>query len=97
MIKILTGILTVMLLSTAYVCQRSMLIEYSYAINSSKQDMSLLIDQNKALRYNISKLESPVRLSENIDNDQQPYSYIPIDCYSLTIEKPLVVDDLIIA
>jgi hypothetical protein len=96
MIKILGGILTVMLLSTFYVCQHAKLVEYSYAINASKQDISLLIDQNNSLRYNISRLESPARLHNHVSADNQVYSYIPIDCYNLTVEKPAAMNDAIV-
>jgi hypothetical protein len=96
MIKILGGILTVMLLSTFYVCQHAKLVEYSYAINASKQDISLLIDQNNALRYNISRLESPARLYNHVSADKQAYSYMPIDSYSLTVETPAALNDAIV-
>ena len=95
MTKILACILSVMLLSTVYVYQHTMLIEYSYAINNSKQDISLLIDQNNALRYNISRLESPTRLDSRVVDNEQSYSYMPIDCFSLEIEKPAVIGEII--
>jgi archaellum component FlaF (FlaF/FlaG flagellin family) len=96
MIKILGGILTVMLLATFYVCQHAKLVEYSYAINASQQDISLLIDQNNALRYNISRLESPGRLHNHVSVGEQVDTYIPIDSYSLTVQKPAALNDAMV-
>ena len=64
--KFLGAILTITLLSVTYVSQHTQLLEYSYRISDCKKSLSLLIDQNQALRYNIAKLEAPARLEEAI-------------------------------
>lgn len=63
--KFLISTLIICLLSILYVFQQAKLLEYSYTVNSNQKYISLLIDQNKQLRYNVARLETPTRL-ENI-------------------------------
>lgn len=88
--KALVTIITLALLSGVYVHQHAKLIEYSYSINSSEEDLSLLIDRNRALRYNISRLESPARLEEAIREKKKEQAYMPLDCYSIKIKEPVM-------
>lgn len=62
--KFIVGVLTISGFSILYVLQQTKLLEYSYAINSNQRYMSLLVDRNKQLRYNIAKLEIPTRLED---------------------------------
>ncbi len=95
--KALTAIITVTLLSSLYVYQHARLIEYSYFINASKKSLSLLIDRNRALRYNVSRLESPARLEKVITAKQDVQVYMPLDCYNVKIKEPVVLDDRVAA
>jgi len=94
-IKAATVIITAAFLSVLYVHQHANLIEYSYAISHSNEDLGLLIDQNNALRYNISMLESPVRLDSKIQEKVQVYAHMPIDSYTIRVERPVVIDNII--
>jgi hypothetical protein len=70
-----------------YVFQHTKLLEYSYNIHSGKKALSLLIDRNRALSYNISRLESPSRLEEAVlvrENANQ--AYVAVDCYKIRLE-----------
>lgn len=62
--KFIIGVLIISLLSILYVFQHTKLLEYSYTINSNQRYISLLIDQNKQLRYNVARLETPARLED---------------------------------
>jgi hypothetical protein len=95
MTKAITIIITSAFLSILYVHQHANLIEYSYAINNSKGALGLLIDHNNVLRYNISTLESPLRLDRKIQENTQVYAYMPIDSYIIMVEKPVVIDNMI--
>jgi len=86
--KFLTVALVIMLLSVSYVFQHATLLEYGCNINSAKKDLSLLIDQNRALRYNVSKLEAPGRLDQVIIAKADQQTYVPLECYSISIKQP---------
>jgi len=78
-----------------YVYQQARLVEYSYAINDSKEDLSLLIDRNNSLRYNIARLESPVRLDGEIEDRAAVSDYKPIDAYVIKVCDPVKAPDMI--
>jgi len=84
----LVTILILTLLSIGYVFQHAKTLEHSYQINSCKKNLSLLIDRNRALRYNIAKLEAPARLEKAITAKTQAEEiYMPLTYYKLNIEK----------
>ena len=69
------------MLSIGYVYQQVNLIEQSYRINFNSKRLSLLIDQNESLRYNVASLKSPGNLKQrlvsnsiNLDTPQNWYS-----------------------
>jgi len=95
--KALTAIIAVTLLSSLYVYQHARLIEYSYFINTGKDSLSLLIDRNRALRYNVSRLESPARLEKVITAKQETQVYMPLDCYNIKVKKPVVLGGAVVA
>ena len=95
MIKTITVIIAAAFLSVLYVHQHANLIECSYAINNSNEDLSLLIDQNNALRYNISRLESPLRLDTKIQEKMQAYASMPLDAYTIKVERPVGLDNMV--
>ena len=86
--KFLTIALIIMLLSVSYVFQHAKLLEYGCNINSAKKDLSLLIDQNRALRYNVSKLEAPGRLDSIVIARTDQQAYVPLECYNISIRQP---------
>ncbi len=95
--KTLIAIMAVTLLSGIYVYQNARLLEYSYSINASKKSLSLLIDRNRTLRYNVSRLESPARLEKAMTAQADTQAYMPLDCYSVKIKEPVVRDVAIVA
>ena len=94
--KTLIAIIIVTLFSGIYVYQNARLLECSYSINSSRKNLSLLIDHNRALRYNLSRLESPARLEKAIIAKQEIQVYMPLDCYSVKIKEPGIVDAMVV-
>lgn len=46
------------LVALAYVHQQVELLRINYAINCNQDNLSLLLDQNSALRYNVDSLQS---------------------------------------
>ena len=91
--KALTAILAVTLLSSIYVYQYARLLEYSYSINVSMESLSLLIDHNRTLRYNVSRLESPARLERAMRDKPEARVYMPLDCYNVKIKELVALDD----
>jgi hypothetical protein len=89
-IKTAAIIITVAFLSILYVNQHAGLLECSYSINNSNENLGLLIDHNSALRYNISKLESPLRLEDQIQQSMEAYANMPIDSYTVKVERPAI-------
>lgn len=87
--KILISVLIITTLSILYVFQQARLLEYSYDINSYQKYTCLLVDQNKGLRYNISKLEAPARLEETVKAKEAQEVYIPPAWCKIKIEEEL--------
>lgn len=68
--RFLCTITIITTLSLNYVSQQVKLLEYSYNINGNRKALSLLIDENERLRYNVASLESPVNLMRRLaDNN----------------------------
>ena len=86
--KFLTIALITMFLSVSYVFQHAKLLEYGCDINSAKKDLSLLIDHNRALRYNVSKLEAPGRLDQIVIARSDQQTYVPLECYNISVKQP---------
>jgi hypothetical protein len=95
-IKVISVIITTAFLSVLYVHQHASLIECSYSMNRLNEDLGLLVDRNNALRYNISALESPARLDNKIQEKVEPRAYVSLDSYAIKVERPVVVDSMIV-
>jgi hypothetical protein len=95
-IKTIGIIITTAFLSVLYVHQHASLIECSYSMNRLNEDLGLLVDRNNALRYNISALESPARLDNKIQEKVEPRAYVSLDSYAIKVERPVVVDSMIV-
>ncbi|MFC1807190.1 hypothetical protein ACFL0T_02350 [Candidatus Omnitrophota bacterium] len=95
--KIIISIFLMTVMAITYVSQQTRLIEYSYAINEQKQNLCLLIDQNRFLRYNISKLERPQRLESSILSQKEVEAYTPLNYCVIKIEKDLSVHQEVVA
>ena len=81
MSRFLSSVIIITMLSIGYVYQQVNLIEQSYRINFNSKRLSLLIDQNESLRYNVASLKSPGNLKQrlvsnsiNLDTPQNWYS-----------------------
>jgi hypothetical protein len=94
-IKAMGIIITTVFLSVTYVHQYASLMENSYSINRLNEDLGLLIDRNKSLRYNISALESPLRLDSKIQQKIETHAYVPVDSYAIKMERPMIVENMI--
>jgi hypothetical protein len=86
--KFISGVLIITLFSVLYVSQQARLLEYSYFINSHQRYISLLVDQNRELRYNIARLENPARLEENMSPRQEEVQ-MPSAWHKIEIEREL--------
>ena len=60
--NIFKTVLVISMLSILYVFQQAQVLEYGYCLNSNNKTLSLLVDHNRLLSYNIAKLEAPARL-----------------------------------
>jgi|GEM_PF-1133398 len=50
------------LIALLYVNQQVQLLKISYSINTNEKEVTRLLDQNRSLVYNVTKLKSPVYL-----------------------------------
>jgi hypothetical protein len=89
--KFFITILIVTSLSILYVFQQTKLLEHSYEMNSNLKKLTLLVDQNKALRYNIAKLEAPARLHSAMIIKEKTKDIMPVACYKVKIGEGLSV------
>jgi len=74
--RFITCISIITFVSLTYVHQQIKLLESSYKIHYGQHELSLLVDQNRHLRYNVNALEAPARL-ENIMIAQKDEVYMP--------------------
>ncbi|MDD5450233.1 MAG: hypothetical protein PHO42_06570 [Candidatus Omnitrophica bacterium] len=61
-------------LALLYVHQQVQLLRISYEINFSEKEMSRLLDQNRVLVYNVTRLKSPVYLDNNFLAAKKDYA-----------------------
>lgn len=96
--KFLISILIISLLSILYVFQQAKLLEYSYTINSNQRYVSLLIDQNCKLRYNVVKLETPTRLEDIMKAKEKAEVYMPETWYKIQVveQKALPLQKVVV-
>jgi len=52
----------VTLMALLYVNQQVQLLKISYSINTNEKEMTRLLDRNRSLVYNVTRLKSPVYL-----------------------------------
>jgi hypothetical protein len=64
----------VTLVALLYVHQQVQLLKISYRINANEKDLTRLLDQNRALIYNITRLKSPVNLDKKFLASKKDYS-----------------------
>lgn len=85
----------VTLMALLYVHQQVQLLKVSYRINSNEREITTLLDQNRALVYNVTRLKSPVYLGKRFLTDKKDYR-IPggwqvVEVMTPKEEKQLVV------
>jgi len=67
------GVITsflVTVLSLGYVYQRVEIVKAGYSLQAHRKQLSLLIDRNSKLMYNLSRLESPRNLLSSLDAEK---------------------------
>jgi hypothetical protein len=57
-----------------YVHQQVGLLKVSYKINSNEKEFTRLLDRNRALIYNVTRLKSPVTLEKKFLADKKDYT-----------------------
>lgn len=57
-----------------YVHQQVRLLKISYKINANEKDLTRLLDQNRALIYNITRIKSPINLGRKFLASKEEYS-----------------------
>ncbi|MFH1868647.1 MAG: hypothetical protein ABH843_06720 [Candidatus Omnitrophota bacterium] len=85
----LISVLVLTSISIAYIFQHTKLLEYGYSINSHQKYMSLLVDQNRNLRYNIAKLETPSRLEETVQISDDSEFHMPQSWYKIKVKEDI--------
>lgn len=60
-------------LALLYVHQQVQILKIGYSIEVSEREFSSLLDQNRALVYNIARLKSPVHLEERFLADKKDF------------------------
>lgn len=58
------GLIT--LVALGYVHQQVELIKLNYSINHKRDSLSVLLDQNTSLMYNVTNLQSPLYLEQSL-------------------------------
>lgn len=85
--KFLIGIFIVSTISIIYVFQQARLLEYSYLANNYKRSLALLIDQNKHLQYNVTRLETPANLEHLMLAKKNTEVAMPRTWYEIKVEE----------
>lgn len=87
--KFSINLIFITLLALLYVHQQVQLVKISYTIEANEKDVATLLDQNKALMYNINKLKSPVSLEKNFLATKKEFG-IPQQWQIVEVEVPKV-------
>jgi hypothetical protein len=85
--RFIISVFVVTSISIIYVFQHTKMLEYSYDINFNQEYASLLIDQNRNLRYNITKLERPSRLEETVLAQKKSEFQMPQSWHKIKLEE----------
>lgn len=72
--KFSTALVFVTAVALLYVHQQVQLLKISYHINTNEKDLTRLLDQNRALIYNITRIKSPVNLDKKFLASKKDYS-----------------------
>ena len=75
------------LVALFYVHQQVQLLKVSYQINTSESKVTRLLDENRALIYNITRLKSPVHLGKNFLASKKDFS-IPQQWQVVEVRSP---------
>lgn len=71
--KFSVSLVFVTFVALLYVHQQVLLLKLSYNIESNEKHFTTLLDQNRSLVYNITRLKSPVHLQEQFLASQKDY------------------------
>ncbi|MCM8781996.1 MAG: hypothetical protein NC828_02970 [Candidatus Omnitrophica bacterium] len=74
-------------LALLYVHQQVQLLQISYVIESKERQVTTLLDQNKSLMYNISRLKSPVFLEKEFLTSKKEFN-IPQQWNVIEVKSP---------
>jgi len=88
-------LILVTLLALLYVHQQVQLVKVSYGIEFNERKITTLLDQNKALMYNIAKLKSPAGLQKKLLASKKEFS-IPQQWKVVEIAVPKANKDQLI-
>lgn len=72
--KLSVFLVSVTLMAVLYVHQQVQLLKISYRIESNEKKFTTLLDRNRALMYNISRLKSPVYLEEKFLSTKKDFT-----------------------
>lgn len=60
--------------SLLYIHQHIEIVKLNYVLNENENEVAQLLDQNRALVYNIEKLENPNLLKERLDTGEWTFT-----------------------
>jgi len=66
--------LLVVISSLLYIHQHIEIVKINYILKDNEMEVAQLLDQNKALMYNIEKLENPYMLEERLASEKGNFS-----------------------
>ena len=72
--KFSISLVFVTVVALLYVHQQDQLLKISYKINANEKDATRLLDQNRSLIYNITRIKSPVNLDKKFLASKKEYS-----------------------
>ncbi|MBI4335397.1 MAG: hypothetical protein HY589_01935 [Candidatus Omnitrophica bacterium] len=75
------------LLALLYVHQQVELLKISYGINTNEKETARLLDQNRSLMYNMTRLKSPVNLDKKFLAVRKDYA-IPQQWQIVKVNAP---------
>ena len=64
--KVLSGLFISAICALFYVHQEVEIVKTGFILNKNQRELSLLLDQYRSLVYNLSRLESPKRIEDNL-------------------------------
>lgn len=87
LLKFMVIALLLTMVSLGYVYQQAELLRINYNINYNKDDLSVLLDRNSSLMYNVNSLQSPLYVQQRLVGQEELEWEIPSHWHTIGLAE----------